>query len=61
MEVKYIYSISVEDYNHLRKSAGWAELEGKQALTGINNSAFLVAAIANNETVGVTRVVSDGG
>ncbi len=61
MEVIYADTISAEDYNHLRKSVGWAELEGKQAQIGINNSAFLVAAIVDDETVGVTRVVSDGG
>lgn len=61
MDVKYVNKISVEDYNYLRKSAEWAELENKQALTGINNSAFLVSAIVDGKTVGVSRVVSDGG
>ncbi len=61
MEVKYVNSITVEDYNYLRKSVAWAELESKQALKGINNSAFLISAVVDNKTVGVTRVVSDGG
>ncbi len=61
MEVKYLDSITVEDYNYLRKSVAWAELESKQALKGINNSAFLISAVVDNKTVGVTRVVSDGG
>ena len=61
MKVKYTNNISVEDYNHLRKSVEWAELESKQALTGIKNSAFIISAVYDNKTVGVTRVVSDGG
>ena len=59
----YANNISVKDYNHLRESVKWPILENKQALTGINNSAFLISAIdtENNKTVGVTRIVSDGG
>ncbi len=54
MEVKYTNTISVEDYNHLRKSVGWAELEGKQAQIGINNSAYsrFGFEIRPNEKVG---------
>ena len=63
MDLKYTNQISVEDYNCLRKSVEWAELESKQALTGINNSAFLVSAVdaENDKTVGVARMVGDGG
>ena len=59
----YTNKISVEDYNHLRESVKWPTLENKQALTGINNSAFLISAIdtESSKTVGVTRIVSDGG
>ena len=61
MDIIYTNQISVNDYNDLRKSVGWTELESKQALTGLNNSAFLISAIANGKTVGISRVVSDGG
>ena len=61
MDVKYTDKISVEDYNNLRKAVEWAELEKQQASTGISNSAFIVSAVVENTTVGVTRVVSDGG
>ncbi len=61
MNVQYTDQISAQGYNHLRKSVAWQELEIKQAQTGIDNSAFLVAAKADGKTVGVTRVVSDGG
>ncbi|MCL1965430.1 MAG: GNAT family N-acetyltransferase [Firmicutes bacterium] len=61
MNVTYTNEISVKDYNYLRKSVGWLELEKTQAQTGINNSAFVIAAHLGGKTVGVTRVVSDGG
>lgn len=47
MDIKYIDQISVEDYNDLRKSVGWNEIEEMQALTGIQGSAFLVSAIVD--------------
>ena len=61
MEIKYVNEISVADYNYLRKISGWNEIEEKQALTGIQNSAFLISALHNDKTVGLARVVSDGG
>lgn len=61
MDVKYVNKITADDYNHLRRSVGWAELDKQQALNGIANSAFIVSAIVDGKTVGVTRVVGDGG
>jgi predicted GNAT family N-acyltransferase len=61
MDITYTNKISVDDYNNLRKSAGWNEIEKNQALTGINNSMFIISAAVDNKTVGVTRVVGDGG
>lgn len=60
-DIQYRNSISVTDYNHLCKSAGWKELKSKQAQTGINNSSYIVSAVNGDETVGMARVVSDGG
>jgi len=61
LDIKYVKQISVEDYNYLRKSVGWAEIERSQALAGINNSAFIISALVNDKTAGAARVVSDGG
>lgn len=61
MNINYSNNISVEEYNYLRKSVGWPELENQQALKGISNSAFIISAVVNDKTVGVTRVVGDGG
>ncbi len=59
--IEYVSHISVEDYNSLRGGAGWGAVEETQARTGIDNSFFLVAAVADGQTVGMARVVSDGG
>lgn len=61
MEIEYRHAITEEAYNHLRKSAGWQEIEPSQAQTGINNSAFLVAAYDGAKCIGCLRVISDGG
>ena len=61
MNITYTNQISVQDYNALRKSVGWAELEENQAQTGINNSIFIISALVGDKTVGITRVVGDGG
>ena len=60
-DVQYVKKISVSDYNMLRKSAGWNEIAKAQAQTGINNSAFLVSAKFEEKTVGMARLITDGG
>lgn len=61
MAIEYRDTLSVEAYNHLRKSAGWTEVESKQAQIGIRNSAYIIAAYEADQCVGCLRVVSDGG
>lgn len=61
LQIKYGNTISVDDYNYLRKSVGWNEISAKQAQTGINNSTYIVSAVYKDKTVGAARVVSDGG
>ena len=59
--IDYVHMITVKDYNFLRKSVGWNEIEPAQAQAGINNSSFLVAAVNDEKTVGMARLVCDGG
>lgn len=59
--IDYIRDISVADYNGLRRSVGWSAVEESQAKTGIRNSFFLTAAVADGRPVGMARVVGDGG
>ena len=61
MNINYINEISVEDYNYLRKSVGWNLIEEKQAMTGLKNSLFTIVAMDDMKTVGISRVVGDGG
>ena len=61
MNIKYVDKITVSDYNHLRTSVGWTVLVERQAQAGIDNSAFLVVANVGNNTVGMVRLITDGG
>jgi len=61
MIIDYKYDILVKDYNILRKSVGWNEININQAQVGINNSIYLITAIHKNKTIGLVRVVGDGG
>jgi hypothetical protein len=60
-DITYINEISVADYNMLRLSAGWTEIEESQALTGLQNTRYLVVAKHENKTVGMVRWITDGG
>jgi GNAT superfamily N-acetyltransferase len=59
--INYIHNISVEDYNLLRRSVGWKEIEANQAQTGLIHSAYLIVAESDSKPVGLARLVSDGG
>lgn len=61
MEIKFTNYISVKDYNEFRKSAGWGELNERQAETGLKNSTYLVVALQNDIPVGMGRTITDGG
>ena len=61
MKIDYKNDISVTDFNHLRKACNFTEIDEKQALTGIQNSAFILSAVHEGKTVGITRVIRDGG
>lgn len=61
MEITYENSITVTDYNNLRTSAGWTALPEKQASAGLSNSDYVIAAKDEGKTVGMARVLTDGG
>jgi GNAT superfamily N-acetyltransferase len=61
MNITYGNTITVADYNNLRKSVGWTVLAEKQAQAGIDSSACLVVANVDNNTVGMARLITDGG
>lgn len=59
--INYKNEISVDDYNMLRLSVGWTEIEESQALTGLKNTRYIVVAKLENKTVGMARWITDGG
>lgn len=61
MNITYTNDISAEDCNKLRNSAGWPQIHPDQIKTGLKNSEFIVAAKDGDITVGMARLVSDGG
>jgi GNAT superfamily N-acetyltransferase len=61
MNIVHTNTISVDDYNALRLSAGWYAIEPEQAQAGLSGSAFVTVAKDGDKTVGVGRLVWDGG
>jgi ribosomal protein S18 acetylase RimI-like enzyme len=61
MEITYGNSFTVTDYNSLRKSVGWNEINERQAITGLSNSRYMAAAYHDGKTVGMARLITDGG
>ena len=61
MNIEYVHEISVEDYSMLRRVAGWVHIKESRAAIGLKNSAFIVVAKNEGKTIGMGRVVSDGG
>jgi len=53
-------TLSYEDYNKLRKSAGWINFSKTQAETALDNSLYTVIAVEKNETVAMGRLIGDG-
>jgi GNAT superfamily N-acetyltransferase len=61
MNITYTNKISVDDYNALRLSAGWMAINPEQAQAGLNGSTYIIVANDGDKTVGVARLVWDGG
>ena len=61
MNISYTNTISAKDCNKLRNSAGWPQMHLSQIETGLKNSAFIVVAKEGEESIGMARIVSDGG
>lgn len=61
MGITYTNRISIEDYNRLRAAVGFRRIPSHQGLAGLRNSAYLTAAADGEKTVGMARVLWDGG
>jgi GNAT superfamily N-acetyltransferase len=61
MEIIFENKISVEDFNFLRKSVGWDEVEDALAKNSIENALYIIAALINGKTIGLAIVMGDKG
>lgn len=61
MDIRYGNTISEKDYNRLRKAVGWDEIPPQTAQAGLDHSEYIVSALCGDETVGMSRIISDGG
>ena len=61
-EIRYVNTIpSVEDYNRLRRDAGWPEMDPDTVQRCLPRSLYVVCAFEKGGLVGTGRVVGDGG
>lgn len=61
MDITYDSAITLEEYAALRASAGWPAICEEQARAGLAGSRFVVVAKDGGRSVGLARVVTDGG
>jgi ribosomal protein S18 acetylase RimI-like enzyme len=62
MEIEIIERLpSPDEYNQLRKTVGWGICDHKVIEKSLPNSLYCVCASSGNETVGMARVIGDGG
>ena len=61
IKIEYTNELSVQDYNLLRTVVGWGAIKENRAKTGLENSAFIITAHLGESTIGMARVISDGG
>ena len=52
--------LSYEDYCMLRESVGWHLFSKNQMQQALNNSLYTIAAVENNQSVGMGRLTGDG-
>ena len=52
----------VEEYNHLRTSVGWKAIKEERAKKDLEHTWYAVTAVNDcNETIGMGRLISNGG
>ena len=61
MNITFGNKISLEEFLNMRKAVGWKNIDNKLALNSIENASFLVTAVKDDKTIGLTRVSGDGG
>ena len=60
MNISYVNTISVEDYNKLHIAVGWGARDPGKVREALGRTDFLVAARTDGKTIGMARVIQDG-
>jgi GNAT superfamily N-acetyltransferase len=61
MNIAYTNTITVAQYNGLRKAVGWNAIQEELAEKGLQNSAYLVVLTDGGVPFGMARVITDYG
>jgi len=61
LDITFKNKISVNDYIKLRRTADWKDISKRQVRAGLRNSVYLLSARHNKMTIGMARVIGDGG
>ena len=61
LNIRYDNDLAVSDYNNLREIVGWNRIPEQQAQAGLRGSDFVIAAKDGERTIGMSRVLTDGG
>ena len=60
MNIVYTDTITVHDYNGLRKAVGWGICPPDRVQMALDRSDFLIVAQMNGITIGMARLIQDG-
>ncbi len=61
MNLAYTNIITVDEVNAIRASVGFRQIHPEQVQAGLDGSALIVAARAEDKAVGMARLIWDGG
>ena len=61
LNIRYDNDLAVSDYNDLREIVGWNRIPEQQVQAGLRGSDFVIAAKDGERTIGMSRVLTDGG
>ncbi|HOD93110.1 MAG TPA: GNAT family N-acetyltransferase [Clostridia bacterium] len=61
MNITYVNTISANEVNYLRSSIGFRKVNLEQVQASLNGSAYVIAAYNNDEIIGMSRLIWDGG
>lgn len=61
MNITYTNTITADEFNSIRASVGFRQIHPEQVKASLDGSAVIVAAYDQDKTVGMARLIWDGG